>query len=105
MRINSRDLGANPPKLEIHSDEFTTTSTQTAITNNLALNSVTSLSSDTDTGSPSKGYVFPECDQPESLMAADVNSQTILSPIADAFVRNGTYAGALQISSLIVKSF
>lgn len=105
IKMNSKEFGTNTPKLVIVSNEYTSL-TQSSVANP-ALQSLSNSSPALNSGvSNTTGYVIPECDAPESSAAlAAVASQTVLSPIADAFVRNGTYANANYGSdtSLIIK--
>ncbi|MEO7802155.1 MAG: DNRLRE domain-containing protein, partial [Ginsengibacter sp.] len=105
IKINSKEFGSNVPKLVILSNESTSL-IQSSITN--ATSPTTGLLAPISNKESSRttGYIIPECDAPESsVMLATAVSQTVLLPIADAFVRNGTYATTNYglDTSLIVK--
>lgn len=95
VSVNTKEAKANPPKLIIQSNENTSLMQKASIiiTDTFQYRFNSDISSlNTSIQSVEKGYTFAECDAPESpSLAAVVNSQAILNPIADAFVRNGTF--------------
>lgn len=104
IEINSKEFGSNPPRLIIQSGASTLL-TSSSLSQNDASPAILSPDKN-NTALSLKGYVFPECDDPAVLTTALVNSQAILNPITDAFVRNGTYSAVNYgtDTSLIVKA-